>query len=825
MHPRPTRSSPGASQSEVMPARRLRTNASSRLASSSSSRRARARKRRERLQADAAARERPRPGDEPVDEERRGDVAVLRDHDLPVLLGRARACGGRGRAGRCPSAAGSGPGRERSRREAARAGGRGACARPRRRSGEARAARAPARGRRAAIPSTARGRRGSRGRTRRGSAAPDASRASSPSAPSAPSQLRAGTNLAPAVCERQTLDDGAPTRPACAARPIPDEPRAAVLELELRSAEELEQLRARAGLLARELGDPFSLFREVGLLAERGELPLQLRDATRPVQPRIREVVLRAHEVERRAHERRLHDAPASDGAHEVIGAEALDARPEPEVRRRRPLRLEPSRPLERLRHRERSTCEQELARERRPVELAKRQQAHASTIVRRCTSPGTRVLRRLSSRRQAFAAAARNRDARPCGSRSSFSCSPSQACWRSTSSRRRRRMQRSQRRLVTRPTVLRPRRRSRSRSSRTAGSFVSSRTVPRRTSAAEFALRELTQGPTKAERRRGIRTALPEGVRLRSLRPDGDSWLASFSRSTFAHGSADDEADAPVADRGHARSARGRGVGGGRRGGSLPDERPARGSPRRLERRERRAGLPLLASAGSSSGSRTLGYLNGSDVTGSDDYLTEQALLAFQGWEDLDRTGTVTGQTQVALFKASRPTAGGATSWTAHRDLPRQGSPAHDRARRGRTRRPHVHGLARADARPATSTCTRSRSTRGPSPSTCGCRTPRTSAAGSRCTSRRTSPRIRPRTAASGCPTARPTASTASSTSARPSSCADDPGGERGTTTRLRSSRLQGFSTRPEIPRQRISGLREELCGPLKITSSETVS
>ena len=121
-------------------------------------------------------------------------------------------------------------------------------------------------------------------------------------------------------------------------------------------------------------------------------------------------------------------------------------------------------------------------------------------------------------------------------------------------------------------------------------------RTVPRRTSAAEVALRELTQGPTKAERRRGIRTALPEGVRLRSLRPDGDSWLASFSRSTFAHGSAETKRTrlwqiaatlAPLGDEEWvAVAAR----------GSLPDERPARGSRRRLERRERRAGLPLLA-------------------------------------------------------------------------------------------------------------------------------------------------------------------------------------------------------------------------------------
>jgi hypothetical protein len=50
------------------------------------------------------------------------------------------------------------------------------------------------------------------------------------------------------------------------------------------------------------------------------------------------------------------------------------------------------------------------------------------------------------------------------------------------------------------------------------------------------------------------------------------------------------------------------------------------------------------------------LGYLDESDVTGSLDYLTEQALLAFQGWERLVRTGTVTGGTQRALFKALRP-------------------------------------------------------------------------------------------------------------------------------------------------------------------------
>ena len=51
-----------------------------------------------------------------------------------------------------------------------------------------------------------------------------------------------------------------------------------------------------------------------------------------------------------------------------------------------------------------------------------------------------------------------------------------------------------------------------------------------------------------------------------------------------------------------------------------------------------------------------TLGYLDRASVTGSTDYQTEQALLAFQGWNGIGRTGTVTGETQLALFRASPP-------------------------------------------------------------------------------------------------------------------------------------------------------------------------
>jgi hypothetical protein len=180
-------------------------------------------------------------------------------------------------------------------------------------------------------------------------------------------------------------------------------------------------------------------------------------------------------------------------------------------------------------------------------------------------------------------------------------------------------------------------------------------RVVPRGMTPQETALRELTQGPTKVERRRGIRTALPETARLRSLRRAGDTWFASFSRSTFGRGSAETKRTrlwqvaatlAPLGDQAHVTLAsEGRFLTSARLG--------VRPGAWRVETGEKDypyvvRGVQLRLSA--------LGYLDRSDTTGSTDYLTEQALLAFQGWEGLDRTGTVTGQTQVALFTAARP-------------------------------------------------------------------------------------------------------------------------------------------------------------------------
>jgi lipoprotein-anchoring transpeptidase ErfK/SrfK len=180
-------------------------------------------------------------------------------------------------------------------------------------------------------------------------------------------------------------------------------------------------------------------------------------------------------------------------------------------------------------------------------------------------------------------------------------------------------------------------------------------RVVPRGAAPAETALRELTQGPTRTERLRGIRTALPERARLRSLRAAGDTWLASLSRSTFGGGAAETKrmrvwqiaaTHAPHGVREEvALAAGGRFVTVARLG--------ARPGVWRAEAGEK--DYPYV-----DRGVRTrlaqLGYLDRRDVAEADGYLAEQALMAFQGWEDLERTGTVTGQTQLALFTATAP-------------------------------------------------------------------------------------------------------------------------------------------------------------------------
>lgn len=180
-------------------------------------------------------------------------------------------------------------------------------------------------------------------------------------------------------------------------------------------------------------------------------------------------------------------------------------------------------------------------------------------------------------------------------------------------------------------------------------------RTVPRGATPVETALRELTQGPTKLERAKGIRTALPKRARLRSVRGSIDTWFASFSRSTFASGSAATKRMrlwqlaatlAPHGEREHAAFAtEGRFLTSAKLG-TRPGAWRAQTGENDYAFLDRGVRLRLAQ----------LGYLDARDVADTDGYLAEQALLAFQGWEDLERTGTVTGQTQLALFTARPP-------------------------------------------------------------------------------------------------------------------------------------------------------------------------
>ena len=182
-------------------------------------------------------------------------------------------------------------------------------------------------------------------------------------------------------------------------------------------------------------------------------------------------------------------------------------------------------------------------------------------------------------------------------------------------------------------------------------------RVVPDGVEPEVLALRELVQGPTRAERRAGIRSALGPGVHLQSVRVEDDVWIARFSRSLLAPATAQTmtrrlaQIGATLAPLGRARyaaiGAEGRLVTTVRLG-VWPSEWRSREGVKGYAYAVRGVQMRLW----------TLGYLDRGSVSGSLDYVTQQALLAFQGWEGLGRTGTVTGETQLALFRASRPEA-----------------------------------------------------------------------------------------------------------------------------------------------------------------------
>ena len=140
----------------------------------------------------------------------------------------------------------------------------------------------------------------------------------------------------------------------------------------------LHQLPARTRLLACELESAFD---------ERVRRTLRPPGSHR--RPRIAhsrvEVrqIPRRDEVQRRAHQERLDDGPPPERPLERRSLEAFDPSPEGQVGRRGELRLQSSEPLDRSHGREPLAPKEQLAQQRRPVELALRQDplGHASTL------------------------------------------------------------------------------------------------------------------------------------------------------------------------------------------------------------------------------------------------------------------------------------------------------------------------------------------------------------------------------------------------------------------------------------------------------------
>jgi hypothetical protein len=196
-------------------------------------------------------------------------------------------------------------------------------------------------------------------------------------------------------------------------------------------------------------------------------------------------------------------------------------------------------------------------------------------------------------------------------------------------------------------------------------------RVVPRGVRPEAYALRELVRGPRPDERLRGLTSALGKHVRVRSIRPDGDLWRLSLSRSLFRSGNAEtlrmrlrqiEVTLTPLGPEAYAAlAAEGRFVTLIRLGAPPPLLRAKTGEK----------GFPYSVQ-GVQLRLWTLGYLARPTVSGTLDYATEQALLAFQGWESLYRSGTVTGGTQLALLRAERPRparTGGGEWIEIHRD------------------------------------------------------------------------------------------------------------------------------------------------------------
>ena len=167
--------------------------------------------------------------------------------------------------------------------------------------------------------------------------------------------------------------------------------------------------------------------------------------------------------------------------------------------------------------------------------------------------------------------------------------------------------------------------------------------------------VRSLLAGPTKAERARGIRTAIPTGTAIRDLRISRQVVTVDLA-ARFVAGRDASSLQARVGQL--VRTLRGvpgvRGVRvrieGGVPVGLFPGY-DLRGTVREPLPEERAPGLrdvqELLAD---------LGFMAPTGVTGQFGDETYVAVLAFQKWSGLPRTGVLDPRVTAALFRATRP-------------------------------------------------------------------------------------------------------------------------------------------------------------------------
>lgn len=170
-----------------------------------------------------------------------------------------------------------------------------------------------------------------------------------------------------------------------------------------------------------------------------------------------------------------------------------------------------------------------------------------------------------------------------------------------------------------------------------------------------EAAVKALLQGVTAAERKKGYGSAIPNGVTLRSAEVDDDKVKLELS-NTFA--ASDVSYLARVAQVVYTATAtaaideveiRGRTF---KRADFAPPEKytaPKPPTKKPSAPREPQAVQEKLAQ---------LGYLPEDGATGTWDYRSAQAVLAFQSWEGLERDGIVGEMTRERLDGAGRPLA-----------------------------------------------------------------------------------------------------------------------------------------------------------------------